>query len=396
MHARPTSRTANRRGSMVPALAFALVVVGSAMALVFERLWQDAARIELRTAAEAAALAAAQRLCSDDTLREDIDWRAYCDAARQSAAQLAAANLVGGAPLELDAADDGDIRLGLELDNILGQRVFVESRHEPRIVRVQAWHGRGRNNAAGLLSRHLSGAGRLQTVAVEATAANHIAGVRPLEGLNVPALPIALHAGNLATGLVGWTGLIERRLGPDACGVDPHGRPLEGVSDGIPEMLAISAPYQADEKEQLAATLHAIDVGAGLSGDILAAQCRLGWSLHDLESSGGELRCDGPEQTFASTPKLPAALRAELSAAIGQPRICWLFDAAIPGRRSDECQLTCRRLVAIRILGVQELPDGMLAVRLQPAVVITKTAIVAPGPDDRLANPYVSKVYLSR
>ena len=49
-----------RRGSLVPAVAVALAVVGAFMAVVLDRLWIDAARMELLTAAEAAAHLAAR------------------------------------------------------------------------------------------------------------------------------------------------------------------------------------------------------------------------------------------------------------------------------------------------------------------------------------------------
>src|SRR5687767_4202910 len=116
-----------RRGSMVPAIAMALLAVGGAMALVFDRLWQDAAFLELRSAGEAAALAAANRLAVDDTLRKDADWTAICQAARTAASDFAARNSVGGRPVRLEANEEGDVELGREIDDSSGGKVFVRT-----------------------------------------------------------------------------------------------------------------------------------------------------------------------------------------------------------------------------------------------------------------------------
>ena len=83
------------------AIALALLVVGGAMALVFDRLWQDAAFLELRSAGEAAALAAANRLAGDESLRKEPDWESLCQEARTAAADVAAKNLVGGLPVKM-------------------------------------------------------------------------------------------------------------------------------------------------------------------------------------------------------------------------------------------------------------------------------------------------------
>jgi hypothetical protein len=377
---------------MVPALAMALFVVGSALAFVFDRLWQDAAEIELRTAAEAAALAAAGQLASDDTIRDDADWKLICEKGRIGAADIAGRNSVGGATVSLDSDPNGDVRFGKLVDNAIGERVFVETTAQPNVVYVRARQGRGSSNPVGLLVRDLSGAGRLLQVIVGATAENCIAGVRPYEGVNVPALPIAIYAGNPA---VGWNGLVESRIGPDAWRLGDDGRTVEAGADQIHEMAALSAPNQADEKEQLLATVHVIDVGTGLSEQEVLRQCRDGWSQEDLADQYGELRCDGGAVTYTSKPKISSAVRIELTKLIGQTRLCWLFDSALPTTNRDQCQLTCSRLVAIRILGVQALADGMLALELQPAVIQTRTAIVSETGDDRLMNPYVYKVFLS-
>ena len=335
---------------MVPAIAIALLVVGSAMALVFDRLWQDAAFLELHSTGEAAALAAANRLADDDSLRKDADWETISQSARTAASDIAAKNSVGGLPVKLWDSEDGDIELGRNVQDSSGSRVFVRTSDNPDCVLVHAEQGRGASNPVGLLVRDLTGAGRLLRTTVQATADHRVIGLRPYDGVNAPMLPIAL----AATGPTGWDTAITAGAGPDTCGV-PHGtRTIEPSPDGIGELTVWSAPPQATPREQLLATVHMFDIGRGLSENRLAEQCRDGWSVDDLSRHGGEVPFDGAPRTFKSTPKIPAAVASELSALVGQTRMCLVYDAVTPGNSSDQWNVICRRLVAVRILGVQQ------------------------------------------
>jgi hypothetical protein len=371
---------------MVPAIAIALLVVGGAMALVFDRLWQDAAYLELRTAGEAAALAAAHRLADDDSLRKDADWEAICQAARTTASQIAAKNMVGGMPVRLWDDEDGEIELGRIVPDNAGEPVFVRTTDQPDCVSVQVEQGRGASNPVGLLVRDLTGAGRLLRTIVEARADHRVAGLRPYAGVNAPILPIALSA----IGPNGWTAMTT--AGPDTAGVPRGTATVAQESDGISEMTAWSAPLAASPREQLLATVHVFDIGAGLSGERLAEQCRDGWSVDDLEKFDGELRTDGKPLTLPSTPKIPAEVVSALGPLVGQTRLCLVYDAVLPGTSTDEWTVVCRKLVGIRILGVQPGPDGMLILQVQPAVIVTRTAITLE--DDAVWNPLVCKVSL--
>jgi hypothetical protein len=371
---------------MVPAIAMALLVVGSSMALVFDRLWQDAAFLELRSSGEAAALAAANRLAGDDTLATDANWETINQAARTAAADIAAKNSVGGQPVKLWDDEEGDVEIGREVENSSGEKVFVKTSDRPDCVAVTVEQGRGASNPVGLLVRDLSGAGRLLRTTVVAKADHHVAGLRPYEGVNAPMLPIAISA----IAPTGWDASLAAGL--DTTSVTRGTATIAPGSDGVPELTALSAPESADEKEQLLATLHVFDIGNGLGGDALAAQCRDGWSVDDLRKHNGELWVDGPLLNLKSTPKIPGEVVTQLQGLIGQARMCLVYDAITPGTSSDEWNLSCRRLVAVRILGVRQGLDGMVVLQLQPAVVVTRTAIVAE--DEALWNPYVCKVEL--
>ncbi len=373
---------------MVPAIAMALLVVGSAMALVFDRLWQDAAALELRAAGEAAALAAAHRLAGDETLRKNADFESICQSARTAAADIASRNLVGGLPVKLWDHEDGDVELGQVVENKSGELVFVRTNDRPDCVAVHVEQGRGTSNPLGLLVRDLTGAGRLLRTTVQAKAEHCIAGLRPYEGVNAPMLPIALSA----LGPTGWDASIV--AGPDTCGVPRGTGTIVPGPDGISEMTAWSAPQPADPREQLLATLHVFDIGNGLGGAALAEQCREGWSMNDLRKHAGELRLDGRPLTLKSTPKIPGEVSTALEALVGQTRMCLVYDAVLPGTSPDQWNIVCRRLVAVRILAVQQAAAGMVVLQVQPSVMATRTAITAEG-DLMLWNPYVCKVFLT-
>jgi len=375
---------------MVPAIAMALLAVGGAMAMVFDRLWQDAAFLELRSAGEAAALAAANRLADDDSLRKDADWPAICQAARTAASDFAAKNSVGGRPVSLQGDEEGDVELGREIDDSSGGKVFVRTEDRPDCVAVHIEQGRGTSNPMGLLVRDLTGAGRLLRTTVTAKADHHVAGLRPYEGVNAPMLPIAI----AAVGPTGWDAAVTAGAGPDSSGVPRGTATVTPGPDGIPEITAWSVPREAGPREQLLATLHVFDIGDGLSGKTLADQCRKGWSVDDLRKRGGEVWLDGKPLNLKSTPKIPGEVATELTSLIGQARMCLVYDAAIPGASTDQWNVVCRRLVAVRILAVQRAPEGAVILQLQPAVVVTRTAILAEDLE-AIWNPYVCKVSLT-
>jgi hypothetical protein len=76
----------------VPVVAVALLVIGAAIALALDRAWIDGAQVELTTATDAAALAAARELAGDDLLRPGIDASGRVAAARLAAMRVAALN----------------------------------------------------------------------------------------------------------------------------------------------------------------------------------------------------------------------------------------------------------------------------------------------------------------
>ena len=181
---------------MVPAIAVALVAILAGAALVIDRLWLDTAHAELQTAAEAAALAAGRELANDDLLREKFNPQSHVMKARLAAAGIAVENFAIGDPLLLNTDDDGDVRVGhLVVDEFTGETVFVETDEKPTTVVVSARRTNDRQWPVDLPFRTLIGPNSAEVVAIaEATLDNHVIGMRPVDGLPIPMLPIAILA----------------------------------------------------------------------------------------------------------------------------------------------------------------------------------------------------------
>jgi hypothetical protein len=379
----PAQRTRDsRRGFTTPAVAVALLVTMAGLALILDRLWLDAADLELTTAAEAAALAAASELASDDLLRLDADPELRFERARASAAWIASQNLVAGDPVVINTDPEGDIRLGrLVADDQSGQVQFQATSKNPTTAVVTALRTRRSSNPVGLFVSGVTGQPHGDIASrVEASVDNRVTGVRPQEGTPVPAFPLAIWLRDPAGQRVDtWETQIEARRGPDEFGYDPVDRRVYRGSDGIPEIVLHS---QARQQPSANSNVLIVDLGTRLNDRALGEQFRSGWSVQDLASFDGELRvtASAPALLRASA-ELRHADREALDELIGEPRICMLYSTAMPSGTGAELQATCVRLVAIRVLAVRDQGDGSCDLVVQPCIVKTRTAVLdVPSP----------------
>ena len=364
-----------RRGFTTPAVAVALLVAMAGLALILDRLWLDAADLELTTAAEAAALHAASELATDQllTLKPDVELR--MELARTAAVFIASQNTVAGAPVMLDSSAEGDIRFGrLVLDDQAGQVRFEESSINPNTAVVTALRTRRSSNPVALFVSGVTGQphGDVAT-RVEAVVDNRISAVRPQDGVPVPAFPIAIWWKD-PTGqrMDTWETQIEARKGPDQYGYDSLAHSVYSGSDGIPEIV-----LRSQQRGQSAANTNVVvvDVGSGMNDQTLARQFASGWTTDDLSGLGGELSATNPG-TLRASAELRHADRQALDSLIGEPRICLLYSSATAVNNSQSLQATCIRLVAIRVLAVRDQGDGSCELVAQPCILKTKTAVL--------------------
>ena len=288
-----------RRGFTTPAVAIALLVTMAGLALIIDRLWLDAADLELTTAAEAAALAAASELVSDDLLKPTPDPELRAELALTAAAYVAGQNVVAGAPVVLNTSPQGDVRFGQLVLDSQSQRVrFVETPINPTTAVVTSMRTRRTNNPVAMFVAGLTQLpfGDIVT-RVEATVDNRVIGVRPLENLPVPALPLAIwYMDPTGARTDTWNGQILSGAGPDNYGYDPIGHQVLSGPDGIPEITLHS---QANGQQVTDANLTVVDLGTGLNDQELGRQFASGWTADDLTAFGGEfLLPSGSSQTL--------------------------------------------------------------------------------------------------
>ena len=191
-HLRTNHQSATGRcGSLMPAIAFALLVVGAVAALVLNRLWVDAAEVELRKAAEAAALSAAGEYLGDHLLVQQPDYDQIALQAKRRAAALSLSNTVAGQPVEISLADNGqgDIYFGYQYEDAeTGQTTFLESNSQATGVVVRTYRYQRLGNPINLFVEAAGAQPQADAlVYAEVSFDNVIDHFRPTYALPVPA-----------------------------------------------------------------------------------------------------------------------------------------------------------------------------------------------------------------
>lgn len=407
MHRRPNTAILHggRRGSILPILAVALLVIMSGVALVLDRSLIDVAQVELQTAAEAAALAGAGGLVDDDLLRPKADASRRMELAHSAARRIAAENLAGGEPVQLKEGEEGDIKIGrIAVSESTGEVMFLETDRRPQTVVVTARMSRGRGNPLTLLMGKLTGQpGADVSALAEATADNRVIGVRPTEGIPVPAFPLAILA-NDPTGKRKdtWEQQIVKRGGTDQFGFNESTGEITKGADGIPEIVLCAA--DRDDKATVP-NLRLVDLGNDLRGSRMADQILNGWKLADLRRFKGELLLAEQPLSLATTISLGRDELEAFSQMIGECRICLLYaeETGNDGKPTPD-RARCVSLVAGRVLQVIRESGRAPRIVFQPGVVTTRTAVIAErnvSSDSETkkteqTNEYIYKLSLTR
>lgn len=376
-----------RRGSLLPAVALALVVVAGAVALVLDQLWLATAHRELQVAANSAALAAAQEMAHDDLLKVQFDAAQRAHAIRNSARNAALQNLVAGGRVVVNTEPHRDVRFGRPvIDPLTGHESFIETDYGPTSVIVTAHRDRRSGNPVSLLMPYLTGqpTGDVTTIA-EASISNEIVAVRPFDQANVPAWPIAVLASQ-GGAQADWEQAIEARQGQDRFGWDRSAGEVVEEPDGIPEMVL---------KATSEGNVRLVDLGSNLLDEAIQTQLRHGWSWQDVQHLGSELGfSSGPLQMRSSTDFTGMPVE-ELQQQIGQSRVILLYqqpETSLPGSRPA---ISVNRLVAVRLLKVS-VQNTDVEFIIQPAIVATRTAVLAQSTDELSPNPYIYRLALTQ
>ncbi len=369
-----------RRGLTTPMVAVALLVAMLGIALIIDRLWLSSAKLELTAAAEAAAFAAGRELASDARLISPQAAAALLDQARYAAEDIAAQNLVAGGPIHLDV-HGGDLRfVKQQPSHDPGQATeIVETDRDPTEVWIHAQRTRYRGNPVALFMRELTRRPFGDVVAdVSVRLNNHIVGIRPFADVAAPVLPLAIWqldpAGKRKDT---WQTAIEDRQGTDQYGYDNQRHVVIMQPDGIPELALITAKRGGPATD---ANLQLLDLGTNLDPALVEQQMLLGLTREQLETHGGELRLSGGSTAFPSVPQLDGRERTALEEHLGAQRVVLLYSQATPVGKNGYQQAACVEFVAIRLLTVNDLPDGRCQLIVQPTVMTSRMAIAETNP----------------
>lgn len=369
-----------------------LFVVLLATSLVLDRLWIDAAEVEILTTAEGSALAAARALASDDLLTSTPDSKLRIDLARKAALQVAASNTAAGSSNQY-SIDPNEIRIGQWILDSGGLPVFIEETTESRTVILTARRQRSRANPIARIWHVSTGHHQGDVIAqAEATVNNILSSLKPTSSIRIPAMPLAIYLNDPTdTRLDTWTEQIINRRGPDLFKFDAATRTILSQADGIPEIV-LHPPVNADDPTT--ANLVIADVGNGFDDQTIAEHITLGWDKDALADWNGEFPI-APDDDVDASPNFQPETLQTLSQAIGQTRICLLYSSVTSPENTNTSQARLAGVIAVRIMSVTITGDSLTEIVVQPAILVTPTATASHDDSDE-RNPYIYKLELTR
>ena len=394
--------TTDRRGSIVPLVAVALVVVVSGIALALDRAWIDIAQVELTTATDAAALAAARELAGDDLLRPASNVATRVAAARVSAIRIAALNTVIRQPVTLQ---DSDVTFGrLVFNESTDTNVFLQTELDPQSVVVTGIRERSHSNPIGLVLRGLAGqaSADLARLAV-ATIDNRIVGVRAAEGLVVPGMPLAILGNDPAgTRLDTWQTQIGGSQGTDHYGYDKTTGSVTATPDGIREILLTGSTDGATTGAD--SNMCLVDFSGSYDSAHVARMFSKGWTKKDLSALPSGLNLASLPVSVAATAAIGGPEGDTLQPMLGQCRICLVY-SPIAGSASSvgAGNVSITGLVAGRIMSFVRIPGQAPTIVFQPGVIVTRAAetvaetqtLADAAQSTVIGNPYIFKMTLT-
>lgn len=360
----------------------AAVAVTSSLVIGFAALAVDMGvfyntRVEAQRSADAAALAGAWTLLSDERVKGPGGVESVMYDSRHTANELAGLNHVfkRSPQMDLNLANnpDGDIVLGrlINLQDRSEQLATGVPGDEYNAVSVLVRLDDVRNGPVPFFFGQIFGL-RNKNISARAVAAaqNNITGFRvtPTSG-NANLMPFTIH-------IDAWNGLLAGTLtSGDDFRYDPEtGEALPGP-DGINELNM----YPGAGTSQLPpGNFGTVNIGdQNNSTADLRRQILEGISAEDLAYHGGELTFNENGKLYLSgDPGLSAAIKTDLEAIKGQPRTILLFtEVAGPGNNAI---YTIVGFAGIRVVDVH-LTGSMKskAVCIQPAVSVDPTAVPA-------------------
>jgi hypothetical protein len=365
-----------RRGAAVAMVAVSGTVILGFAALAVDVSMLYRARAEAQRAADAGALAGAWNLIGDERFKGSTAMYTLLNASRQNASSISGMNRIYSLNPVVDLnqanAEGGDI--------VLGRLDTPSNRSEPLKTNVEAmrWNttrvlvhrDATRNGPIPLFFAQLFGLGTKNiSASAMACAEDAIVGFKnPGTNCTLEILPFTVQVDS-------WNNLINGVVtnGDEYTYNKTTGAVLEGP-DSIKELNI----YPGAGGAQLPpGNFGTVDIGSSNnSTSDISRQIRYGISASDLAYFGGELKFDANGKLYLNGDTgLSAAVKDDLTAIIGQPRILPLFSTVSgPGNNATYTIVAWAgvRIVHVKLTGAM----NSKAVIVQPACVTQSGAIV--------------------
>jgi len=398
-----------REGFVAVWTLFVFLILLAALAAAVNSAWFAEGALELRRAADAAALASTQQLISDEWLRSDPEIAPLLEHVQHRAQEYAGFNLALASPVQLllNPGNDpnGDIVLGTASPGVPGAFTAADlsdpnalTLDQVSAVAIQARRLASRGNAVPVLLGPLVLLTSIDLQAVStATLDRAVIGFRPPYSQNIPLVPLGIRSDPSGADPQSWENQISQRNGPDQYRYVPgQGFVFDPAGDGIPEITIQLQPTGGDPSQSNA---YLLTVGAGSTQD----QVDQGVSSTDLQTPDlqGQLVLDSNNQLTLPGSALGSPDQTqpfsdlqncqEGQGGCGTVRI-W---ALVSSFDSASGKATVTGFVGARVVQVTNPPGGPLQILLQPGMLSVPSAVTDPSRAGD-ANVLIPNLYLAK
>lgn len=399
--ARVPEERSSRTGILSIWAVIAMLVCLCCVALVANTGYISGLRSESKHCAQAAALAAARTVLTDDILKSDpqlFEIEARYLRAREAAMAVGA---MYGSRADLPTLGDQHVAIGTVVSAEAGT-TFLRNSIAPNRVQVVVTNAAEDDFSGQLLFSGLSGLSHAKilshaTVGLE----NRIVGFRASGNAAVPMIMLAIPDSTDSSASGFWSSDIEANGGSDRFEWSGRDGVVNRSADRLPEIVI-----------SLKSNQRSAGPGQGRwlvlqTGDDLPLFVAESWTSGVRASSGNEhAMLSFPVSAIdleLSNPDIFSIAMA-LQRIVGQPRIFPLYsadptvsdladgDEALDPSTDDQA-VTLTRPVAARIVHVEVLADDELQITLQPCVLSTSTALTSTD-ESVPANRYIWRIGL--
>ena len=380
MTIRSVLRTASRERRGIAAMLFALllpVLIGF-IALSVDTAMIAAARSQLSTAADSAALAGAQQMANEYRVRGVTDMSSQITAAQNSAVAFAANNKVFNQSVSLVAGTNGssssDVQVGYLDPNNTHSSLITTSAFSTLFNSVQVTARRDPSRG-GLVPTFFSAmmgfnGGSLNVYSTASVANYTISGYKSVNGLSANLLPIVLDVTTYNAMMAGVGSVIGAAT--DQYSYNPVTKTVSNGADGVAETVLY--PVASGNPGNWGT------VKIGVSNNstaTLAAQIQNGISPSQLATfPNGTIALDTtlspPSITFGGNPGISAGIKSALTAIIGNPVSIPIYD--LTGGNGNNAWYRVIAFAPVRIMAVNFQGNPKFVV-VQPALLSDPTAV---------------------